>query len=31
LTFAEAHIAEAHKKVADISTEGRKEDEEYVE
>jgi hypothetical protein len=31
LTFAEAHIAEAHKKVADISAEGRKEDEEYME
>jgi hypothetical protein len=31
LTFAEARIVEAHKKVADISPEGRKEDEEYME
>jgi hypothetical protein len=31
LTFAEARIVEAHKKVADISAEGRKDDEEYME
>ncbi len=30
-TFAEVHITKAHKKMANISTKRRKEDENYME